>query len=312
MFSFRYDETRPHELASSVSNKDTSSSTIQVFLGAILFANASFELVAQAGRFRLAAEESGFHAPTMDEFYPDAYLFEGTPFAINRIIMARLIAVAVLAAICILYAKRAKLVPGRAQAAFEFVLDFIRKSIGYEVLGEEKAGRYLPALATMFLGILFMNITGVIPGLHIASTSLIGMPIIFALFAYILFIVAGIRVHGVGGYFKSQLMPAGVPKPVLILMTPIEFLSNFIVRPATLAIRLLANMVAGHLLLVLCFGATHYLYFSMGGAVGILSGSVTLLGGIAVVVFEILVAGLQAYIFALLAAVYISLSIEEH
>ena len=99
---------------------------------------------------------------------------------------------------------------------------------------------------------------------------------------------------------------------VYILMTPIEFLSNFIVRPATLVIRLLANMVAGHLLLVLCFAATHALYFSMGGLTGILAGSVTLLGGIGVVVFEILVAGLQAYIFALLAAVYISLSIEEH
>lgn len=283
-----------------------------VLLGAILFANASFELAAQFGRLTAAAEDSGFHPPTMDEFFPDTYLFAGTPFAINRIIMARLIAVAVLAIICILYAKRAKLVPGRAQAAFEFILDFIRKSIGYEVIGEEKAGRYLPAIATLFLGIFFMNITGVIPGLHIASTSLIGMPIIYALFAYILFIAAGIRTHGVAGYFKSQLMPEGVPGPVYVLMTPIEFLSNFIVRPATLAIRLLANMVAGHLLLVLCFGATHALYFSMGGIGGLAAGTVTLLGGVAVVTFEILVSALQAYIFALLAAVYISLSIEEH
>lgn len=287
-------------------------STTYVSLGAILFANASFELAAQYGRLTAAAEDSGFHAPTMDEFFPEPYLFEGTPFAINRIIMARLISVAVLATICILYARRAKLVPGRSQAAFEFVLDFIRKSIGYEVIGEEKAARYLPALATLFLGIFFMNITGVLPGLHIASTSLIGMPIIYAVFAYVLFIASGIRVHGVGGYFKSQLMPAGVPKAVYILMTPIEFLSNFIVRPATLVIRLLANMVAGHLLLVLCFGATHALYFSVGGAGGILGGTVTLFGGVAVVLFEILVSGLQAYIFALLAAVYISLSIEEH
>ena len=283
-----------------------------VILGATLFANASFELAAQYGRLTAATEDSGFHAPTMDEFFPEPYLFEGTPFAINRIIMARLIAVAVLAAICLLYAKRAKLVPGRAQAAFEYILDFIRKSIGYEVIGEEKAGRYLPALATLFLGIFFMNITGVIPGLHIASNSLIGMPIIYAVFAYVLFIGAGIRQQGVGGYFKSQLMPAGVPWPVYILMTPIEFLSNFIVRPATLVIRLLANMVAGHLLLVLCFGATHALYFSLGGVGGALAGTVTLLGGVAVVIFEILVAALQAYIFALLAAVYISLSIEEH
>lgn len=248
----------------------------------------------------------------MDEFYPEGYLFVGTPFEINRIIMARLIAVAVIVIIGLLYAKRAKLVPGRAQAAFEFVLDFVRKSIGHEIIGEEKAARYLPGLATLFLGIFFMNITGVLPGLHIGSTSLIGMPIIYALFAYGMFIVAGIRAQGFGGYFKSTLMPAGVPWPVYILMTPIEILSVFIVRPATLAIRLLANMVAGHLLLVLCFGATHALYFSMGGIGGALGGTITLLGGIGVVLFEILVSGLQAYIFALLAAVYISLSVEEH
>ncbi|WP_338401762.1 F0F1 ATP synthase subunit A [Flaviflexus huanghaiensis] len=287
-------------------------STTHVLLGAILFANASFELAAQFGRLAAAAEESGFHAPTLDEFFPEPYLFEGTPFAINRIIMARLIAVAVLATIGILYARRAKLVPGRSQAAFEFVLDFIRQSIGHEVIGEEKAARYLPALATLFLGVFFMNITGIVPGLHIASTSLVGMPIVYALFAYVMFIAAGIRIHGVGGYFKSQLMPAGVPWPIYILMTPIEFLSNFIVRPATLVIRLLANMVVGHLLLVLTFAATHALYFSVGGLGGLLGGTVTLAAGVAVVVFEILVAGLQAYVFALLAAVYLALSIEEH
>lgn len=264
------------------------------------------------GRLGLHAEESGFHSPTIDEFFPEPFLFAGTPFAINRVILIRLISVIAIAVIFSLYAKRAKLVPGRAQAVVEALLDFIREQVGYEIIGREKADRYLPMLATLFIGVFFMNITGVIPGLQLASTSIIGMPIVYALFAYLGFIIAGIRVHGVGHYFRNQLMPAGIPKVMYVLMTPIELLSNFIVRPVTLVVRLLANMVSGHILLVLAFAGTHALYLSMGGLKGIAFGTLTLGAGVAFILFEIFVAALQAYIFALLAAVYISLSIEEH
>ncbi len=259
----------------------------------------------------IIASESGFHAPSLDEFFPDPIFFAGTPFEINRVILVRLIAVLVLSTLLVVYAKRAKLVPGRAQGAMEMLLDFSKKSIGEELLGA-KAAPYQPLLASIFLGILFMNITGVIPGLQIASTSIIGMPLVYALVAYVGFIVAGIKAQGVGHFFKSQLFPPGVPKPIYFLMTPIELLSTFILRPITLALRLLANMVSGHLVLVLCFVGAHSLYFSMGGASGIVLGSLTLLGGTLFTVFEIFVACLQAYIFALLTAAYISLSIEEH
>lgn len=259
-----------------------------------------------------AAGDDLWHVPGLEEFFPEPFLFAGTPFEVNRLILVRLVAVVVIVVIFGLYSKRAKLVPGRAQAGVEFLMDFVRKQIGHEIIGEDKADKYLPLLASIFFGVFFMNITGVIPGLQIAATSVIGMPLVYAVVAYVGFITAGIKAQGAGHFFRNQLMPPGMPKILYILMVPIEFLSTFIIRPATLTIRLLANMVAGHIILVLCFVGTHYLYLGMGGLLGIGLGSLTLVAGMAFVAFEIFIASLQAYIFALLTAVYISLSIEEH
>ncbi|MDY5272949.1 MAG: F0F1 ATP synthase subunit A [Arcanobacterium sp.] len=261
-----------------------------------------------------SSASSDFEAPTLaHEFDPAPFLFVGTPFEMNRILLVRLIAVAILTLLLVLYAKRSKLIPGRAQAMMETLLEFSKVSIGEEILGgEEEARKYQPLLMTIFLGVLFMNLTGVIPGLQIAGTSLIGMPLIFAVVAYVSFIAAGIKAHGAKDFFKSQLMPPGVPKVLYILMTPLEFLSTFVLRPITLTIRLLANMVAGHFILVLCFVGTHYLYFTLSGLPGGVFGSLTLLGGIVFVAFELFIGALQAYIFAMLSAVYISLSVSEH
>lgn len=255
----------------------------------------------------------GFKGPSLDEFFPDPLVFAGTPVAINRVLMVRLIAVAVFVILMVLYAKRSKLIPGRAQAAMEMLLEFPKKSIAAEIFGEEEGKRYEKLIATIFFGVLFMNITGVIPGLQIAGTSIIGMPLIYALVAYVAFIFHGIRAQGAGHFFKSQLFPAGVPKVLYIIMTPIELMSTFIIRPATLTIRLLANMMAGHLLLVMCFFGTDYLFYALlnGDLVG-LGAIATFAGGLAFTAFELFVAALQAYIFALLTAVYIQLSVQEH
>jgi F-type H+-transporting ATPase subunit a len=105
-----------------------------------------------------------------------------------------------------------------------------------------------------------------------------------------------------------------VPGPVYILVTPIEILSTFVLRPVTLTLRLLMNMVAGHLLLVLCFAATNFFFvtvlFNQGNLIGLL-GIGTFAFGAAFTVFEILVAVLQAYVFTFLAAVYIQLSLAD-
>lgn len=223
----------------------------------------------------------------------------------------RVIATIALVTIFWVAASRARVVPGRGQAAIEFALDFVRVSIAEEILGKESARRVVSVLSVIFFGVFAMNITGVIPLLNIAGSSVIGVPLIFAAIAYVAFIASGIRKHGTGGFLKAALLPSGVPKILYVILAPIEFLSTFVLRPITLTVRLLANMVAGHLMLVLAFGATHFLFLQAATHLKPI-GVLTLAGGFAFVIFEIFMAVLQAYIFTLLTAVYIQLSEESH
>lgn len=208
--------------------------------------------------------------------------------------------------------RRTRLVPGRGQATAELALDFVRVQIADQVLGEKLGHRFLPLLASIFFGVLAMNITGIVPGLNIAGTALVGMPLFLGLVAYVTFIVAGIREVGAGTFFRNALFPSGVPWPVYIILTPVEFLNVFIVRPLSLALRLLLNMMVGHLLLVLCFAATHFFFFTAQGWFS-LFGVGTLAAGIIFTIVELAVAVLQAYIFTLLTAVYIQqATAKEH
>jgi F-type H+-transporting ATPase subunit a len=267
-----------------------------------------------------STEESGtgFHAPSIMEFYPEIVAFEGTPFALNRIMLIRLLVLSLLVLVFWLWTSKFKranktnnFVPGKFQLMGEISLNFVRKSIAHDQLGEKDGDRFLPLLTTIFFVTLGMNITGIIPGLNIAGTSVIGLPIVMALAAYVTFIYAGVKKHG-AGFFKNSLFPAGVPKPFYALVTPIEFLSTFILRPVTLALRLTMNMIAGHLLLVLCFSATQFFLFNADGLFKAF-GAGTFLFGFAFTLFEMLVAFLQAYVFTLLTTVYIQLALaDEH
>jgi F-type H+-transporting ATPase subunit a len=204
-----------------------------------------------------------------------------------------------------------RVVPNRRQSIIELAIGFVRSNIVEEALGKVDGKRFGGLLITMFFFILFMNITGIIPGLNLAGTAVFGMPIVLALVSYVVFIYAGVKKHP-GAFFKNSLFPAGVPIYLYLIVTPIEFLSTFILRPVTLSIRLLMNMVAGHMLLVLCFSATSFFLFTAGGLYSLFAVG-TFAFGLAFTVFEILVAVLQAYVFTFLTAVYIQLALaEEH
>ena len=207
--------------------------------------------------------------------------------------------------------RRLKLVPGRFQSVVEMALDFVRVNIAEDLLGKKDGQRFLPILTTMFFMILFMNLTGVIPGINIAGTSVIAVPLLLAVVSYVTFIYAGIKKNP-GNFFKNSLMPSGVPWPLYVIIIPLEFLSTFIIRPVTLTLRLLMNMIVGHLMLVLFFSATQYFVFTLGGLWTVL-GAGTLAFGFVFTLFELLVAFLQAYVFTILTAVYIQLAVaEEH
>lgn len=222
----------------------------------------------------------------------------------------RIVAAVLLVLFFVLAARRARLVPGRGQNIAELGLDFVRVNIAEELLGKADARRYVPMLTTIFFGILAFNITGIIPLLNIAGTSVIGLPLVLALWVYVVYLASGVKRHGLWGYLRGSLFPPGLPWPLYFLMTPIEFLQVFILRPATLTIRLMANMLAGHLMLVLCFSATQFFFFEATGALKA-AGVLSITAGLVFTLFEVLVAALQAYVFTVLTAAYINMSLEE-
>ncbi len=258
-----------------------------------------------------ATDDGEFHGPSIEEFFPGPLLFEDTAFEINRIMLVRFIAVAALLLVFWLGTRSMRVVPGRFQSIVEMGLDFIRVGVADDLLGKKDGKRFLPILTSIFFMVLFMNITGIIPGLNIAGTSVIGVPLVLAIVSYVTFIYAGIK-QSPKNFFKNSLFPSGVPWPVYIIVTPIELISTFVIRPVTLTLRLMMNMIVGHLLLVLFFAATQFFIFTLGGWYTLL-GVGTLAFGFVFTLFEILVAVLQAYVFTLLTAVYIQLAVaEEH
>ena len=270
-------------------------------------------LLTQAATFIATAstDDGGFHPPSIWEFFPDAVLFDGTWFALTRINLIQILASVVLIVVFLIGTRRMKVVPGRFQSVVEMGLDFVRVNIAHDLLGRKDGDRFLPILTTFFFLILFMNITGIVPFLNIAGTSVIAMPLLLAIVAYVMFIYAGVRKNP-GNFFRNALMPPGVPWPLYIIIIPLEFLSTFIIRPITLTLRLPMNMIVGHLMLVLFFAAPQFFIFSLGGFWSLL-GVGTLAFGFAFTLFEILVAFLQAYVFTILTAVYIQLAVaEEH
>jgi len=196
------------------------------------------------------------------------------------------------------------------QFAGEGVYSFVRNSIGQDVIGPEFM-RFVPFLFTLFTFVLCNNLFGIIPFLQFPSMSRIGFPIALAVFTYVVYHYVGIKHHGLKKYVKDICFMPGVPKWIYIILTPVEFATYFIVRPATLSLRLFANMFAGHLLLlVFTLGGEHLLastiflkilsIFSFGFAVGLSF-------------FEFGIECLQAYIFTLLTALYIAGALaDEH
>ncbi|MBF4573798.1 F0F1 ATP synthase subunit A [Herbiconiux sp. VKM Ac-1786] len=260
------------------------------------------------------SDDGGFHGPSIEEFFPEVIFFAGTPFEMNRIILIRFLAVLAIVLIFWIGTRRMKVVPGRFQSIVEMGLDFARVNIAEDLLGKKDGRRFLPLITTIFFMVLFMNITGIIPFLNIAGTSVIGVPLVLAVVAWFAFIYAGIKKHP-GAFFKNALFPPGVPKALYIIVTPIELVSTFVLRPVTLTLRLLMNMVVGHLLLVLFFSATQFFFFTATQTNFFYSlfGVGTLAFGFVFTLFEVLVAVLQAYVFALLTTVYIQLALaEEH
>jgi F-type H+-transporting ATPase subunit a len=269
----------------------------------------------------LAAEE-GFHVPTLEQLFDfPPFLFEDTIFALNRTGLLYLISAVVVSALFIVAFRSPSIVPSKFQALMESIVQFVRENIVLEVIGPDGL-RFVPMLTAMFMFIFVNNFYEITPFVQFPTTGRMAVPMMLAIAVWLTFILVGMKTQGGLRYFKNTLVPSGVPWPILFLIVPIELVSTFVVRPLTLSVRLFANMMAGHIILALAFIAGNSFLIDFHSPItilpeglvgGILGVFIALVGGPLLVTFELLVGGLQAYIFTILAAVYISGSLhQEH
>jgi F-type H+-transporting ATPase subunit a len=207
--------------------------------------------------------------------------------------------------------RKAEIVPSKLQFAGELGYNFVRNSIARDAIGSAEHMKYVPYLCGLFFFILLNNVAATVPLVQFPTFSHIGWAYSAAILSWVIYNGVGIRRHGLGGYLKLQTMPAGVPIWLLPLMIPIEFISNIVVRPISLSLRLFANMFAGHILLLVFVLGGEYMLRETGsialGGVGI----ITLLMGLAIAGLELFVQCIQAYIFVVLSAQYIGSAIAE-
>jgi F-type H+-transporting ATPase subunit a len=244
-------------------------------------------------------------------------------FSINRAVVYLLLAAILTTVTMVWISRRMQQRPNRVQTAVEVLFSLMRDNITRGNMSDDMAAKWFPYLGALFLFLWYSNIIGFMPlptnsaekvnifGAHIpsfalyAATANVSVPLVLALISFIAFNVEGVRAHGPGGYLKS-LIPAGVSGPILLLIAPLEVIST-IMRLISLTVRLFANLLAGHMIIL----------FMTGGLAVIIGASwigwFTLPAGIAIYLFELgLVATLQAFIFATLSAIYLGGAVSHH
>ena len=258
-----------------------------------------------------------------NEFKLDTWVNLPGPFDINKAVMYLVIAAILTCATMIWISRRMQARPNRVQTAVEVLFSLMRDNITRGNLDDRMARKYFPFIGSLFLFIWFSNLIGYIPlptntqekfdffGVQVpafaiySATANLSVPLVLALIVFVTYNVEGIRTKGVGGYLKS-LIPAGVTGGMAVFIFILEFLSNFM-RLISLSVRLFANILAGHLIIL----------FMSGGLAVLLGlevlGWITLPLGVILFLFEVgLVATLQAFIFATLTAIYLGGAVAEH
>jgi len=231
----------------------------------------------------------------------------GEWYTLNKIGLSALIATAITLGIYFVAASKAKktLVPVGVQNLAEIGIDFIDNGIIDQTMGEQ--GRaWNPFLLSIFCFVLITNLFELVPGWQMPANARMAFPLMLALVVWVAFIGTGLKYQGLA-YFKNAIIPPGVPVFLVPLVALIEFVSTFLVRPFSLAVRLFANMLAGHILLVTFIVLCEALWTTDWFAVFLPLPFIMLilLSG-----FELMVSFLQAYIFTILAAVYIGSSMH--
>jgi F-type H+-transporting ATPase subunit a len=238
------------------------------------------------------------------EFPPISHVVEWPvgPFGINKVVVLMWISVLLAFGVMYLGGRKKALVPTGLQNVAESAVDFVEDGIVLQTIGPDGL-KFTPFLITLFTFILTCNIWGLIPGAQMPVNARIALPVFMALLVYVIYHSVGVITQGPITYLKNIMFMPGVPKVMYVLLTPIELVTKFISQPLSMAVRLFANMLAGHLLLV-SFAVITAGLATLAPTLIIFPFSFGLL--VFLTTFEVLVAFLQAYIFTILAAVYIA------
>jgi F-type H+-transporting ATPase subunit a len=251
----------------------------------------------------------GFRAPGLEllDFPP---LWEGAPGWLNKPAVLAATGVLVVCALAWKAFARPRLVPRGLQNAGEYGYLFVRDQIARPFLGKD-ADRWMPLLLSLFFLILLWNLFGVVPGVQFPVNSHIAFPAVFALVVYVIKIYLGVRHQGLRGYLKGLMFPPGLPKPLaIVFFAPLELIYTFVTAPFTHAVRLFANMFAGHLLLAFFSAVGFWFLFEQPTAAGLPVGVLSVAMATVLTGFEIFIQFLQAFLFTMLAAMYIGGSIN--
>ena len=241
-------------------------------------------------------EESPLHQFELQRWIPIS--IGGLDLSINKAVVFMWVVIAVAAVLMVMAGSSRKLVPGKLQSLAEMMVDFIRTMI-METMGKDGM-RFFPLVATLCVVIRFSNYTGLIPGAYTVTSQII-VTAAFSFLVYGISLVVGFSLHGVK--FLGILIPPGTPGWLVPLMVPIEIISQ-IARPISLAVRLFANMTAGHVMLAVLFGLT------ISG--GVLIGWLPFVFTVAIYLLEFGIAFIQAYIFTILTCVYLGDAFHLH
>jgi F-type H+-transporting ATPase subunit a len=249
----------------------------------------------------LASEE--FQAPGLGLFdWPP--LVEGQAW-FNKPALLALIGVVVVVIFAYSAFSRPKLVPKGMQNIGEIAYEFVREQIAKPNLGKD-SDRWMPLLVSMFLYVLVVNLFGSLIFVQFPVMSRIGYAAILSIGVWVLVMYLGIKHQGPIGFFKNVMFPPGLPTWIYFLVAPIELISTFFLRHITHAVRLFATMMAGHLIIALFSEVGwHFLFVQLtplGAPIGVLGFIMTIL----LTAFELFIQALQAYVFALLAAMFIN------
>lgn len=246
----------------------------------------------------------GFPAPSADIFFLEPYAtinIAGLDFAISKTVILVVLVATVVIAFFMSAFRNPKLVPGKLQSLGEMGYTFVRDQIAREVIGKD-GDKFVPFLSSIFFFVWISNLMGVFPGAQFPIMSSLAFPVSLTLIVYFTYMFLGFKHQGIN-FVKDAAFPAGVPKAMYVLLTPLELLQLFVTRPVTQSIRLFANMFAGHLLITtFTVGAWYLLSPSVIGALG---SATSFIVTVVLTGFEMFIQALQAFIFTLLTAVYI-------